>query len=398
LLAFLNILRTGPERLPANLKEIGFTPWKKTSRLHPLSTLCAHFKEPPPTWEVADANERATTVFQARCEIDSGDIHKPIDLVLSSTGNVLALSSMGGWKNRTPYLWYYLPNHDNCSSYEFMTKRSIKADLTSTLDRILLDEERNLVFVADHKRIKSYRYKLPSGSDMPGKALRVHTMNSLDYTGPLALLQDGRFLRAGDGNIAVWELDKLQTHGETGKQIVGDKIEEKGFDTWRDDPEDIERSTGSGKSTMIKLEGYKDNGPEIFTWHPHPSNANVMLCGMNPRSANNFCHAYDLQAEGKIASRYLGHGGAAEGFSTVGSDPQVFLTRCEDGYARLYDVRHPLPVMTIAASKNLDPLTAAVLAKPDGIPCRSLSRIRIESIISYKFISRLRFQFQDRRH
>ena len=95
-----------------------------------------------------------------------------------------------------------------------------------------------------------------------------------------------------------------------------------------------------------------------------------MLCGMIPRSANNFCHAYDLQAEGMIAARYLGHFAAAEGFSTVASDPQVFLTRCEDGYARLYDVRHPLPVMTITSSKNLDPLTAAVLAKPDGIPCK----------------------------
>ena len=375
LFLLMNIAFIGTEVVVRNPDEVFLElpkPWKKTVRPHPLSTPCARFKEPLTNWVVTNSNERATSVLQARCEIGSGDIHSPIDMVLSSNGNVLALSSMGGWKNRTPYLWYYLPNHED--DYDFLKKHSITADLASSLDNIFLDERKHLMFVADYNRVKSYRYNLPSGTDRVAKAKGVHTMNSSNYAGPITLLGSDRLLRAGKGSVAIWELDALQTHGESGKDIIGDKIDEDDMETWRDDPEDIEPSTGSSLSATIKLEGCKSardgDGPEIKNWHQHPSNANVLLCGMDAESSNNFCHAYDFQVEGKIVARYLGHGGAVEGFSTSPlSNPHVFLTRCSDGHARLYDLRHPLPTMTIACTRELEPIGAAVIAEPDGIPC-----------------------------
>lgn len=95
-----------------------------------------------------------------------------------------------------------------------------------------------------------------------------------------------------------------------------------------------------------------------------------MICATDTKSNNYFCHALDLEAGGKSVSRCLGHGDSIDGFSTSTGDSNVFLTSCTDGFARLYDVRHPLPVMTFATARNLEPVPAAVLAHPNGIPCK----------------------------
>ncbi|CAA7265529.1 unnamed protein product [Cyclocybe aegerita] len=169
----------------------------------------------------------------------------------------------------------------------------------------------------------------------------------------------------------------LATHGPSGKDIIGTKIDPEDMDTWRDDPESIEPSSGSAVSSTIQLDGEttgEGEGLEISKWRRHPSQNNIMLCGLNTRKGEYYyCHAFDHEAGGKLTTRYLGHGGSVDGFSaSVNADPNVFLTWCSDGHARLYDVRHPLPVLTIASAKHLEPMPAAVLAHPDGIPYRSL--------------------------
>ena len=84
--------------------------WRKTLRPHPLSTPCSRFLDDIPEWTATDQNQHATSVAQARCEITSREIRLPSDMRLSSTGNILAFSAMGGWKNRVPYLHYQLPS------------------------------------------------------------------------------------------------------------------------------------------------------------------------------------------------------------------------------------------------------------------------------------------------
>ncbi|KDR76362.1 hypothetical protein GALMADRAFT_247801 [Galerina marginata CBS 339.88] len=343
--------------------------WRTTIRPHPSSTPCARFREVLPAWTATETNNRATAVFEARCEIFSEGIRSAINLRLSPTGNILALSSMGGWKNRTPYITYYLPNHEEGTNGGFMKKHSIQADLQSTVDEIMVDDERRLVFAADWRRVKTYRCNDPTLKGSKAKA--VHTLDSSDHTGPLAMLSNGRVLRAGKKNIAVWNLDTLETHGESGRDMIGPKMDME--DTWRDDPESIEPSSGSAPSTTIVLDSEDDGGDEeyeIETWHQHPSQGNVMLCGTNAKedSQTYFCHAFDVEVGGKAVTRYLGHGGSVEGFSTSAADPNVFLTYCGDGHARIYDVRQVLPVLTIASASQLEHMPAAVLAHPDGVP------------------------------
>ncbi|PPQ65280.1 hypothetical protein CVT26_000240 [Gymnopilus dilepis] len=361
----------GSSRTVAELKSFMKLPppWKETFRPHPLSTACARFRDDIPEWTATEANNRATAVFEARCEISSGDINNPWFLRLSSNGNIVAAASMGGWKERTPYIHYFLPNHEQDPHGSFMKGHVIKADLDSGIEDLLLDDDRRLIFVADEDRIRSYRCNDPTVARSSAK--RVHTMDSEGYTGPLAMLQNGRLIRAGKKAIAVWTLDTLQTHGESGKDIIGEEMAADDMDTWRDDPEDIEPSSGSAPSTTIPLRVTSSDDPYEFIisrWHQHPSQASVMLSGTDPMSQRFSCFGIDLEAGGSVTTRYLGHGGDVAGFSTSQTDPNVFLTWSNDGHARLFDVRHALPVLTIASSPDPEPLTAAVLAHPDGVP------------------------------
>lgn len=350
------------------------SPWRKTLRPHPLSTPCSRFLDDIPEWTATDQNQHATTVVQARCEVASRDIRFPSDMRLSSTGNILAFSSMGGWKNRVPYLTYHLLTEEigagSINSY------AIKVDLMSGLREMLIDDERRLLFASDWDRVRSYRCKEPNvPRDAPaGHALRVHTLRSKGYSGPLAMLPNGRLAKAGKGKAAIWDLDSLQTHGATGKDFVGDTLSEFEMDTWRDDPENIERSKGSEATTVIDLpyiDGKtKNNVFEVEKWHQHPSQASTLICATDRKSKNYLCHALDFEAGGRTVARYLGHGDSINDFSTSAGDPNVFLTSCSDGHARLYDVRHPLPTMTLATAYPLEAGTTAILAHPDGIPCK----------------------------
>ncbi|KAJ7479389.1 hypothetical protein B0H11DRAFT_2423573 [Mycena galericulata] len=76
----------------------------------------------------------------------------------------------------------------------------------------------------------------------------------------------------------------------------------------------------------------------------------------------------DLEHGGKIAGRYLGAFGDVRSFSTSGADPNVFLIAGNDGYARLYDVRRPLPVLTLCSNTGEDSCGGALLIHPDGVP------------------------------
>ncbi|KAG8733800.1 hypothetical protein FRC12_018747 [Ceratobasidium sp. 428] len=89
-----------------------------------------------------------------------------------------------------------------------------------------------------------------------------------------------------------------------------------------------------------------------------------MLC----KTSRSGCATIDMEHEGTILARYLGHGGTITDFSVSGGDPQVFATSCSDGFARLFDSRTPLPVLTFDACQNTECCYAVILAHPDSIP------------------------------
>ncbi|KAJ7315136.1 hypothetical protein DFH08DRAFT_972171 [Mycena albidolilacea] len=64
----------------------------------------------------------------------------------------------------------------------------------------------------------------------------------------------------------------------------------------------------------------------------------------------------------------LGSGGEIKGISTSDADPTTFLVSADDGYARLYDVRLPLPVLSLAAGFSEKSCGAALSVHPDGVP------------------------------
>jgi hypothetical protein len=287
---------------------------------------------------------------------------------ISSGNTCLVVPTSGGWKNRSPYLSYFLLGVEEG---DFVECRRIKVALSDIAYDSTTDENRKLIFVADDNRIKSYAWGSIDSDKFYRKPLPTHTLSSGSWSGPLAILPNGHLIRAGKGSVAFWDLSSLPTHGPSGTDHIGKEVPTE--ETWRDDPEDIETSSGSKRTGTIKF-AEQELSPKI--WHPHPSLPSSMLCGLGSLGSDDHscsCVVVDLEHGGKTTSRYIGHGGFICDFSTAGlgegqADRNVFATACTDGYARLYDVRHPLPSLTLNVGRMSDACSAVALAYPDGIP------------------------------
>ncbi|KAF8145877.1 hypothetical protein K438DRAFT_1991437 [Mycena galopus ATCC 62051] len=335
-------------------------PWDTTPRLHPLSSALSRFDVnfacPP------QATPLLNCISQARCEISSDRVSLPITLVHSRS--CIALPSMGGYKNRTPQLSYYLLDHPAADSgQDFpLDVRCSDVGLRGIGYSAAIDEERKLIFVADDDRVKSYVWASQSG-EIYKSARPAHTLDS-STDGPLAVLPGGRFVRAGKGLVEAWNIDELETHGADGKTRIGTRYSAE--DSWRDDDDEVENSAGSKPSATVSFAD-KKFAPE--TWEAHPSVSGTMLCGTDPDKSHDYsCVSLDLEHGGKAGMRYVGAGGKIESFSTSAGDPSQFLTAASDGYARLYDVRIPLPVLSLAAGFGETSCAAALLVHPDGVP------------------------------
>lgn len=237
-----------------------------------------------------------------------------------------------------------------------------------------VDHSRSLLFAADEWRIKSYNYQ--------EGCLPVHTLRSEGYSGALTVLSGsgGRAVRAGQGRAAVWALDSLPTHGSKGKKIIGGKLSRENMDSWRDEDAEIELSKGSAPTGVVAFED-KTFAPVV--WAEHPNAAGVMIGGSNPRAKSTDCDyrclAVDLDHGGKTTTRYLGHGGQVVNVHTSAEDKNTFVTACSDGFVRLYDVRHPLPVLTVDVGGQESGCGDAILIHPDGIPSTSLSLLSYDT-------------------
>jgi WD40 repeat protein len=277
----------------------------------------------------------------------------------SSDGVCMSLLSMGGFKNRDPFLSYFILDKGDKI---FKDAQHFGIGLSEIAHHSTMDASRKLIFAADSRRIKSYKWDT---ADSQGNPLAVHTMDAGGFDGPLSLFSDGRLLRAGKGAAGVWNIDALETDGPKGRKRIGNKFNIK--DTWRDADDAIEVSSGSTVHQEIK---FADDAVRPAHWHAHPSAIGTMLCASDIRSNTHrfWCGALDLEHGGKISARYLGHGGQVNGFSTSQADQNVFVTACKDGCVRLYDVRHPMPMLTMDVGKTASACNTALLVHPDGVP------------------------------
>jgi WD40 repeat protein len=232
---------------------------------------------------------------------------------------------------------------------------------------MVLDESRRLIFVGDKDRVKSYAWGAADGTYYD-ELLPTHTLDSQGSGGPMVILPNGTIVRAGQGRAVVWQINELETHGDDGEEIVGIEIDIE--DTWRDDPEEIELSSGSTPTSHIQFVDHPSLAPSI--WQPLISAPSTVLSTEFSQMSKSYgCISIDLET-GRTTARYLGHGAGISDLSVSAGDPQVFLTACGDGYARMFDTRQPLPVLTLDACGKDAFCEAVVLAHPDGIPSESV--------------------------
>ncbi|KAI0719173.1 hypothetical protein C8T65DRAFT_803280 [Cerioporus squamosus] len=393
--------------LPQTMRdEIVSSPWTASYRPHPKSTRLSHFRNGVNT-SATDATPIAQAILQARCEILSDDFPCPVNSAIAADSSALTAGiapKLGGWKHRDPVLSLYIldETEDNDGDEEGQSSgrdsllgrhyRSVVLEpgLSEVAYQVAMDTPRKLAFVADSSRIKSFYWGRKGEASFknwaPARGTNVHTFDSRGgHDGPIAMLPGGRLTRAGKGSFAVWDTDKMPTH-KGGKRVGKGKFK---HDSWRDNEcDEIELSTGSKPTSIIKLAD-KDQTfvPAVLTLH-EPSGH--MLAGENARkTAGRYgCYALDLVDGGKKVARYLGHGGFVEAFSVSPGDASVFATGCSDGYARLYDVRHPTPVMTLDAGKSGEFCSAVQLVHPDGIPVVFTGGERSQSIKTWDIRAR----------
>ncbi|KAI9061143.1 hypothetical protein FKP32DRAFT_985257 [Trametes sanguinea] len=379
-----------PSREPIRLPDTKMSkPWPQTPHPHPKASRLSRFREGVNV-SATEATSVAQMIYQARCEVAADCIPCPVDAAISADSSTLAVIEQGGWKNREPIFTIYIlddaeggtgkakENKEDVEvdDYYGFRRMGIETGLSEVARELAMDAQHRLAFVADSHRIKSFSW----GGDVtfdgwrPGRGRNVHTMKSAGYDGPLAVLPGGRIARAGKGGAAIWDLETLQTH--KGKKRVGPG-EFDASNSWRDDDGDIELSTGSEPSVTVAF-AQRDLVP--VSWHLHEPTG-LMLCGESGHKTQKFgCYGVDLEHGGKKAMRFLGHGGDVNAFSTSAGDPNVFMTACGDGFARLFDVRHPLPVVTIDAGRSSEFLRTVQLVHPDGIPTVFTGSIRHQNI------------------
>lgn len=341
---------------------MGPGPWKPQTQPHVQTTRLSRFRPGMPP-AIGQDKPLAATVFQARCEVSDENICQPANMAISAS--CIAITAAGGWKNRDPLIHYFMLDGERKI---FDCAHSFDPRLSSVARDVLIDESRKLIVVGDDERVKSFSWETTRGKAFDEHPLPVHTLDSLGCPGPLALLPQGRLVRAGRGQAFLWNINNLETHGPSGDELIGEgeyNIE----DSWRDndDGDAIEQSTGSKPHQTIKF-AEKDFTP--CSWHLHTP-TNRLIASHRPaatRGPGYGCIAIDLEAGGKTAMRYLGHAGQVEGFSASEVEPNWFATACSDGFARIYDARHALPVMTFKASGSDEFCSDVAFASPDGIP------------------------------
>ncbi|KAH7332730.1 hypothetical protein B0J17DRAFT_619513 [Rhizoctonia solani] len=350
----LEMLNIDPEIAMQKVGKIRPDPWHSSMKRHSKSTLLARFRPDLPTLTATRSTPVAASIYDARCEVTSIGSISPIKVRVSGRNSCMAMIGACGYKNRAPGLNFCLPD-------DSLGVRFLDPGLSSVATQIAMDEDLQMIFIGDRDRVKSFAWGDDEG--LYHHLSPVHTLDSTCSDGPIAALPNGRVVRAGVGGVASWVINELETHRFEG-EIIGDELDP--GQTSRDDPSEIELSSGSSRSSFIRFTDHPNLTPTV--WEPLPTNPSTLLCAEHFDLIKYGCVSVDIEYGGKTAARYLGHGGAVSDFSVSATDSRVFLTACHDGYARLFDVRQPLPVITLDACGADAFCEAVVLAHPDGIP------------------------------
>ncbi|TRM66145.1 hypothetical protein BD626DRAFT_546490 [Schizophyllum amplum] len=333
--------------------------FNSTPKPHKNTSPLARFRDQEFIPRIPATAPVAQAVYYGCCSISSEEHVPPPSRIITAPGmDALLMTGSNGWKLRDPFVC----NYDLASVSGWKGTPDSETISTGLLDiayHVALDPTRKLAWAADDSRAKSFSL------DDETSLLPVHTLRCT-RKGPLAIVDNGaRVLRGGVGGIDVWNMDGLPTHGPEGDKRIGKgKISIE--NSWRD-PDDleeaIERSTGTPRTSSIDFNG------TIEQWH-FPSwwstaGALKALTAGNNRSA---VVARDLRDQGKVTMRYVGHGGDLCTITSSDADPNSFLTSASDGIVRLFDVRQPLPQLSVDSGEASERTYSALYIHMDGIP------------------------------
>ncbi|KDN48380.1 hypothetical protein RSAG8_02972, partial [Rhizoctonia solani AG-8 WAC10335] len=227
-----------------------------------------------------------------------------------------------------------------------------------------MDETRKLILVGDKTRVKSFAWG--NSRRTFTKALPTHTLDSARFEGPILTLPNGTILRAGRAAAAVWVIDQLDTHGPKGDTRIGKELDIDEYDEELDMCPDIDDSGGTPRASHIFFNDEPTLEPDL--WERLPDSSTVICAEPYSNSeGSRSCLLIDFGHNGKTVAVVKGHRDTVSDFSTSTADPRAFLTACHDGYARLFDIRQPYPVIEFQAGHQYDCRSVA-LAFPDGIP------------------------------
>ncbi|CAE6413154.1 unnamed protein product [Rhizoctonia solani] len=350
---------------------------------HPRSNPFVTFRSNLPELTATPADRFAMALYDARCEISSvrdveqrfggyKEADSVIDMQLSADGSCLAV--LGSIKKKNNYHRSWLACHypDDARSrftdlMSFQNLGRFEVGLAGVPTHMAMSEPHRLILVGDNKRIKSFAWATADGVYYK-KPLAKYTLNSTGFGGPILTLPNGMVLRAGQGKAAVWDTRRIPNHGSRGETIIGEDLEiDDEYDEERDENPYIETSFGSLPSSQVNFANKPKLQPNI--WKLLPDSPSIALC--TERMHNN-CITMDLEHGGRTTARYKGHHSFVTHISTSGADSQVFLTSSDgDGYARLFDIRHPQPVLALKVSQGGGSGGPIALAHPDGIPSKS---------------------------
>ncbi|KAI0058824.1 hypothetical protein BV25DRAFT_1918935 [Artomyces pyxidatus] len=313
-------------------------PYDPTSKPSPYSSPLARFR-PNRTSVSKNMPSTLQTFIEARCEITSKDL--PVPLRLQATENIIAV--LGAMDSHNPSLHVFKTDCEEDGDIFNQHALSVDVGLCDLALNLHLDRARNLVYVADKDRVKSYRWTV-GDQNQPSSSTPVHTLKTRGFSGPL-LLKDGgfKFIRAGSTGIAVWDIDTIATHGATGNKIVGKKIKPEDLKSARDGGK-LELSQGTGPSHRIDASDLSN----IKEWIEHPNDARKMLVTYEMQYG---LSCVDLETHRTVA-RYVGHGAFIGDLATSRCDPHCFITAAGDSIVRMYDARLPTPVLAIEHSSD----------------------------------------------
>ncbi|KIJ42996.1 hypothetical protein M422DRAFT_48017 [Sphaerobolus stellatus SS14] len=177
---------------------------------------------------------------------------------MSPGSDFLTMPDCGGYRETEPYIHYFFPKRlKPKAGGEFPIGGGSRINIREITYNGVLDAERKLVFVGTDDRIKYY-YWIPvenCNDYSENGLLPTHTFRCSNLTRTMAILPGGRFIRAGNGSAGVWYLHSPPTH--SGIEIIGEELDLNDFETWCDDPEAIDLSSGSNPDTMIAFTRYK---------------------------------------------------------------------------------------------------------------------------------------------